>query len=394
MILPVDQVELEGRRTLVRVDFNCPLEDGKVADDTRIRAALPTLRHALNARARVIVMSHLGRPAGEPDPRFSLEPVGLRLAELLDTEVILADDCVGDGARKVVSDLYGGRIAMLENLRFNPGEKGKDERFAAELASFGDVYVNDAFGVSHRGDASVAMVPRLIEQRCAGFNTIRELEALGRLLGEVKRPYVAILGGAKISDKIKVIQHQLEHIDVLVVGGAMANTFLAAHGHAMGASLVEEGSFVHARAIVQEARRRSVKIVLPVDLVVAAGPDDVPGQVVAADDGVPGDGMALDVGPGSVEAFSAEIERAGTIFWNGPMGLFERPPYDAGTKAVAEAVGRSLSFSVVGGGDSVAAIRQGKLESRFDHISTGGGASLALVGGQVMPGLAVLEEQA
>jgi phosphoglycerate kinase len=392
VIRSVDQMQIEGLRVLLRVDFNCPLEGGKVADDTRIRAALPTIRHALKERARVVVMSHLGRPGGEPDPSFSLEPVGLRLAELLDADVILADDCVGDGARKVVADLYGGRIAMLENLRFNPGEKGKDEKFAAELASFGDVYVNDAFGVCHRGDASVALVPRLIEQRCAGLNTMRELEALGRLLGEVKRPYAAILGGAKISDKIKVIQAQLERIDALLVGGAMANTFLAAQGHSMGGSLVEEGSFVHARAIIEEARRHSVRVLLPVDLVVSSGPEDSSGTVVPVD-GVPDGKMALDVGPGTLEAFSAEIGKAGTIFWNGPMGLFERPPFDAGTVGVAEAVGRSLAFSVVGGGDSVAAIRQSKLESRFDHISTGGGASLALVGGQEMPGLRALEDE-
>jgi len=393
VIRSIDQLQIEGLRVLVRVDFNCPLEGGQVADDTRIRSALPTIRHALKERARVVVMSHLGRPGGVPDPGLSLEPVGLRLAELLDTDVILADDCVGDGARKVVSDLYGGRIAMLENLRFNPGEKGRDEKFAAGLASFGDVYVNDAFGVCHRGDASVALVPRLIEQRCAGFNTVRELEALGRLLDEVKRPYAAILGGAKISDKIRVIQAQLEKIDALLVGGAMANTFLAAQGHSMGGSLVEEGSFVHARAILEEARRRSVRVLLPVDLVVSSGPEDGAADVVPVD-GVPDGKMALDVGPGTLERFSTEIEKAGTIFWNGPMGLFERPPFDAGTVGVAEAVGRSIAFSVVGGGDSVAAIRQGKLESRFDHISTGGGASLALVGGQEMPGLRALEVEA
>jgi phosphoglycerate kinase len=297
-----------------------------------------------------------------------------------------------DGARKVVSDLYGGRIAMLENLRFNPGEKGRDEKFAAELASFGEVYINDAFGVSHRGDASVALVPRMLEQRCAGFNTMQEVEALGRLQGEVKRPYAVILGGAKISDKIKLIQSQLDHIDTLIVGGAMANTFLAAAGHSLGRSLVEENSFVHARAILEEARRRSARIVLPVDLVVSSGPADGVCEIVAVD-AVPDGKMALDVGPATLEAFSAEIEKAGTIFWNGPMGLFERPPFDAGTVTVAEAVGRSVSFSVVGGGDSVAAIKQSKLESRFDHISTGGGASLALVGGQEMPGLRALEEQ-
>ncbi len=392
MIRSVDQVEIGGQRVLVRVDFNCPIEDGRVTDDTRIRAALPTIRHALKVRAKVVVMSHLGRPGGKPDPRFTLEPVGLRLAELLDADVILADDCVGDGARKVVADLYGGRIAMLENLRFNPGEQGRDEKFAAGLASFGDVYVNEAFGVSHRADASVSLLPRLLERRCAGFNTMKELDALGRLMGDVKRPYASILGGAKVSDKIKVIQHQLEHIDTLIVGGAMANTFLAARGHPMGRSLVEQDSLVHARGIVEEARRRSVRILLPVDLVVSSGPEDSAAEVVAVDR-VPEDKMALDVGPASVEAFSAEIEKSGTIFWNGPMGLFEKPPFGAGTVAVAEAVGRSVSFSVVGGGDSVAAIRQGKLESRFDHISTGGGASLALVGGQEMPGLAALEEE-
>lgn len=390
MIKSIQEVALESRRVLVRVDFNCPVKDGKVTDDMRIRAALPTIRHALNERAKVVVMSHLGRPKGKRDLAFSLEPVGLRLAELLDTDVVLADDCVGDGARKVVSDLYGGRIAMLENLRFNPGEKAGEERFARELAEFCDVYVNDAFGVAHRADASVAVLPRLVDDRCAGYNMLAEIEALGRLMGDVKRPFLIILGGAKISDKITLIQRQLGRVDGLIVGGAMANTFLAAHGADMGKSLVEEGSFIHARAILVEAKRHSVNALLPVDLACGKNPDDATPQVVDAG-GVPAGTMALDVGPVTVQAFSEEIEKAGTIFWNGPMGLFEKPPYDAGTIGVAEAVGRSMAWSVVGGGDSVAAIRLRKLESRFDHISTGGGASLAFVGGRDLPGVKALE---
>jgi phosphoglycerate kinase len=381
---------MESRRVLIRVDFNCPVHEGKVVDDMRIRAALPTIRHALNRRAKVIVASHLGRPKGVKDPAFSMEPVGLRLAELLDTNVVLADDCVGDGARKVVSDLYGGRIAMLENLRFNPGEKTGDEHFARELAEFCDVYVNDAFGVAHRGDASVAVLPGLVGERCAGYTMLAELEALGRLMGEVRRPFLLILGGAKISDKITLLQHQLSRVDGIIIGGAMANTFLAAQGADMGSSLVEEGSFVHARGILKEARRHSVSILLPSDLACAQDPDDPEPQIVDPD-GVPEGSMALDVGPGSIAAFSERIEKAGTIFWNGPMGLFERPPYDAGTIGVAEAVGRCMAWSVVGGGDSVAAIRRSSLESRFDHISTGGGASLAFVGGQDLPGVKALE---
>lgn len=390
MIRSVGQVELEGQRVLLRVDFNCPLEAGGVSDDTRIRASLSTIRHALNARAKVVVMSHLGRPGGMRVPELSLEPVGLRLAEILDADVVLADDCVGDGARKVVSDLYGGRIAMLENLRFHEGEKSGSERFAREIASFGDVYVNDAFGVSHRRDASVAVLPRFVAQRCAGLSMDLELTSLGKLLGEVKRPFVVVLGGAKISDKIKVVQHQLERVDVLLLGGAMANTFLASSGLSMGRSLVDEGSFVHARGILEEARRRSVRVLLPVDLSCGRGPEDTEPEVAAAAEVGP-DRMACDIGPETVASFAAEIEKAGTVFWNGPMGWFERPPFDAGTMGIAEAVGRSMAYSVVGGGDSVAAIRQAKLESRFEHISTGGGASLAFVGGQELPGLAALE---
>ncbi len=390
MIRSVKQVELESRRVVLRVDFNCPVKDGVVVDDTRIRASLPTIRHALNQRAKLVIISHFGRPKGKRVPEASLEPVGLELAKLLNTDVVLADDCVGDGVRKVVSDLYGGRIAMLENVRFHPGEQANDEKFARELAQLGDVYVNDAFSVSHRANASVALVPRFMKERCAGLHMKREIEALRILLGEVKRPYLAILGGAKVSDKIKLIHELLGRVDGLVFGGAMANTFLAARGLDLGRSLVEQDSLVHARGIMEEAKRRSVKLLLPVDLVVAESPDHPLNSVVASTD--VGRGMvALDVGPATVASFAAEIGKAGTIFWNGPMGLYEKPPYDTGTIGIAMAVGKSMAYSVVGGGDSVAAIKSKKMESRFDHISTGGGASLEFIEGREMPGVKALE---
>jgi phosphoglycerate kinase len=391
LIRPIGELELEGRRVLLRVDFNCPLDAGGVADDARIRAALPTIRHALKRRAKLVIMSHLGRPGGAPDPALSLEPVGTRLAELLDTDVVLADDCVGDGARKVVSDLYGGRIAMLENLRFHAGERAGDERFARQLADLGDVYVNDAFGAAHRTDASIALLPRLVEERCAGLTMMKELESLGQLVGDVRRPYVAVLGGAKISDKVRLVHSLLGRVDALVVGGAMANTFLGAGGLPTGRSLVEQDCFVHARGVLVEAKRRSVRVLLPVDVVVSSGPEDREVRVVPAGE-IDARSMALDVGPATVEAFSAEVQRAGTIFWNGPLGLYERPPFDAGTLAMAGAIARSMAYSVVVGGDSVAAVRRGRLESRFGHLSTGGGASLAFVGGQELPGVKALEE--
>ncbi len=390
MIRIIDEVEIESKRVLVRVDFNCPMENGAVLDDSRIRAALPTIRHALKRRAKVVVMSHLGRPDGKRVPELSLEPVGIELAKLLDTDVVLADDCVGDGARKVVADLYGGRIALLENLRFHPGESSNDEHFSRELAAMADVYVNDAFGTLHRAHASVVGVPQLLRERCAGLLVKREVDALSALLGDVKKPYVVILGGSKVEYKIRTIHSLLGRADALLIGGAMANTFLAARGTSMGKSLLERESFLLARSVLADAARRSIPVILPQDLVVATSPDSTERRIVPVTS-VPPDMMALDIGPATIAAFGEHIDRAATIFWNGPMGLFEKPPFHEGTVKVAEMAGTSMGFKVVGGGDSVEAVRMHCLNCRFDHLSTGGGASLKFLEGKELAGLTALE---
>ncbi|MFO8074224.1 MAG: phosphoglycerate kinase [Polyangia bacterium] len=382
--------DLEGKRVLTRVDFNVPLADGKITDDSRIRAALPTIEHVLKEGGRLVLMSHLGRPKGRTVPELSLEPVAARLAELLDVgEVSLTDSCVGDGALRVTLDLRDGQVALLENLRFHAGETANDEKFARELASLGDVYVNDAFGTAHRAHASTVGVTRQIRDRRAGLLLGKEAGALGKLLDEVERPYVAVLGGAKVSDKIGIIESLLGRVDSLVIGGAMANTFLAARGGRSGSSLVEQEKLPLARDLMSRAEDKGVDLVLPVDLTVAEGPDSPRGETVAADE-VPEGRMALDIGPDSAAEFKAIIGRAGTVLWNGPLGMFEKEPFAEGTYSMARAIAGAAAFSVVGGGDSVAAVRRAGLERGFDHVSTGGGASLEFLQGKTLPGIAAL----
>jgi phosphoglycerate kinase len=389
-IRKLGDVEVGSKRVLVRVDFNVPLKDGAITDDTRIRAALPTIENLVGRGARVVLMSHLGRPKGKPDAKYSLEPAAARVAELLAAgEVALSDSCVGDGARRVVLDLRDGQVAMLENLRFHAGEEKNDEKLAKELAALGDVYVNDAFGTAHRAHASTAGIPAILRDKAAGFLMEREVVSLGKLLGEVERPYVAVLGGAKVSDKIAIIENLLGRVDSLVIGGAMANTFLAATGGRLGASLVEEDKLPLARDLLARAETRGVKILLPTDAVAAAGPDSTETAVTPAGE-IP-DGMsAYDVGPASRARFREVIGRAGTIFWNGPMGMFERPQFAEGTTAMAKMIAGASAFKVVGGGDSVAAVTQAGLEKGFDHVSTGGGASLEMLEGKILPGIAAL----
>ncbi len=389
-VTPVDAVPVASRRVFVRVDFNVPMRpDGTVSDDTRIREALPTIQHLIGQGARVVLASHLGRPKKGPDAKYSLAAAGERLAELLAMDVVLTDDCIGDGARKVVSDLRDGRVALLENLRFHAGEEANDEAFARELARLADIYVCDAFGAVHRAHASVEALPKLVPTRAAGLLLMKELKALGGLLSSPARPYVAVLGGAKVSDKIDVIEALLQRVDTLLIGGAMANTFLAARGKPMGRSLVESDKLAAARDLIERARTRKVDLVLPVDLVTAPGLDATEGRVVDLD-GV-GDGdMALDIGPKTVNLFADRLSLAQTTFWNGPMGLFEKAPFAAGTLGVAKAMAISSGFTVVGGGDSVAAVQQAGLASRFSHVSTGGGASLELLEGRKLPGVEAL----
>ncbi len=388
----ISELDIAGRRLFVRVDFNVPLSpDGKVADDTRIRESLPTIKLALEKGARVVLASHLGRPKGKPDKKFSLEPVAARLAELIEADVTLTDEPVGDGARKVVSDLRAGAVALLENLRFSPLEEANDEGFARALASYADVYVNDAFGTAHRAHASTAGITKFVADKGMGLLMEREVKFLGKLLGEVERPFVAIIGGAKVSDKIGVLHNLLGRVDQMLIGGAMANTFLKAKGGQLGRSLIEEDKLALARSFLRKAEERGIDVLLPRDAVAAAGTKADSGRVVQAM-AIPEDLAALDIGPETARGFADTIARARTIFWNGPMGVFESPPFAAGTLAVAKAVaGATGALSVVGGGDSVAAVHKSGLADKITHISTGGGASLEFLEGKKLPGLAALE---
>jgi phosphoglycerate kinase len=395
-IRTISELDIAGRRVFIRVDFNVPLNSngsgtGAVSDDTRIRESLPTIRYALEKGARVVLASHLGRPKGKPDKKYSMEPVAARLAELLDAEVALTDEPVGDGARKVVNDLRAGAVALLENLRFSPGEEANDEAFARALASYTDVYVNDAFGTAHRAHASTVGITKFVADKGSGLLMEREVKFLGRLLGEVERPFVAIIGGAKVSDKIGVLESLLVRVDQLLIGGAMANTFLKAKGGKLGRSLTEDDKLALARAFLRKAEEANVDVLLPRDAVAAAGTKSESGRVVQAM-AVPDDLATLDIGPDTARGFADAIARAKTIFWNGPMGVFESEPFAAGTLAVAHAVaGARGALSVVGGGDSVAAVQKSGLADKITHISTGGGASLEFLEGKKLPGLAALE---
>jgi phosphoglycerate kinase len=388
----ISDLDIQGRRVFIRVDFNVPLTPARgIADATRIKEALPTIKLAIERGARVVLASHLGRPKGKANPEFSLMPVAAYLAEVLDRDVVLTDEPVGDGARKVVADLREGDVAMLENLRFSPGEEANDEGFARELASYADVYVNDAFGTAHRAHASTVGMIKFVSSRGMGLLMEREVKFLGRLLGDVERPFVAIIGGAKVSDKIAVLENLLGRVDALYIGGAMANTFLKAKGGHLGRSLLEEDKLPLARSFLKKADEGGVQVLLPRDVVAAAGTKAESGKVVSAMN-VPEDLAALDIGPETVRAFSDGIGRAKTIFWNGPMGVFESEPFAAGTLAIAKTVaGVPDALTVVGGGDSVAAVQRAGVAERMSHISTGGGASLEFIEGKRLPGLAALE---
>ncbi|MFS0867655.1 phosphoglycerate kinase [Microbacterium sp. 179-B 1A2 NHS] len=390
---------LAGKRVIVRVDFNVPLKDGVITDDGRVRAALPTLTALVGQGARVIAVSHLGRPKGAPDAAYSLAPVAERLSELLGSPVAFATDTVGPSAQETVAALGDGEVAVLENLRFNAGETAKDEAerraFASELAALGDALVSDGFGVVHRKQASVYDLAELLPS-AAGSLIEKEVDVLDRLTERPERPYAVVLGGSKVSDKLGVIEHLLPRVDKILVGGGMLFTFLAAQGHKVGKSLLEEDQLETVRGYVATAKERGVEIVLPVDAVMAAGFAADAAHVVAAADALEdtefgASGMGLDIGPQTAELFADAIRGAKTVFWNGPMGVFEMAPFAAGTETVARALTEVDGLSVVGGGDSAAAVRQlGFADEQFGHISTGGGASLEFLEGKKLPGLEIL----
>lgn len=388
--------DVAGTRVFVRADFNVPLEDSRVADDMRIRATVPTLRELLDRGAALVVASHLGRPKGEPQDDLRLGPVADRLTELLGVEVMALDDVVGDGPEAVCAHIESGDVVLLENLRFDPGEEADDVRFAGRLAELADAYVNDAFGAAHRAHASVSALPDLMlasgRPAVAGRLLQREVEVLGRLLSDPDRPYVAVLGGAKVSDKLGVLGALVERVDALLIGGAMAFTLIVADGGEVGDSLVEQDRVDEVRAVAQRAHAKGTLLELPQDVV--AAPEaraDVRPQTVSARE-IPRGLKGLDIGPRTVEEFARILADAKTILWNGPMGVFELEPFSAGTRGVATAIAGASAFSVVGGGDSLLAVKREGLEDSFDHLSTGGGASLEFLEGAALPGIAVLED--
>jgi len=391
----VRDLPCRGRRVFVRVDFNIPLENGEVADDTRIVAAMPTLRWLIERKARVILASHLGRPKGGPDPAFSLAPVAKRLERLLRQPVGFAPDCVGPEAESRALALGDEQVLLLENLRFHKGEEANDPEFARQLAALAEMYVNDAFGSAHRAHASTEGVTHLLHPAVAGFLMMKELEYLGRALDDPKRPFVAVLGGAKISGKIDVLQALLGKCDRILIGGAMMFTFLKAQGRPTGRSLVEDDRIEMAREVLAQAQARNVELVLPVDCVASQAVDgSVPGRVTALDGLGPGE-IGVDIGPASVALFEQKLRDARTVLWNGPMGVFEVEAFAGGTRAMAhalaDATGRGAT-TVVGGGDSAAAVQDAGLADRMTHLSTGGGASLEFLEGKVLPGVAALDE--
>ncbi|GAA0935444.1 phosphoglycerate kinase [Actinocorallia libanotica] len=392
----VDDLEVRGRRVLVRTDLNVPLKDGVITDDGRIRASLPTIRKLIDKGARVVVVAHLGRPKGEPKPEFSLAPVAVRLGELLGKDVAFATDTVGDSAKAAVAGLGDGDVALLENLRFAAAETSKDDAergaFADELAALADVYVGDGFGAVHRRHASVYDVPKRLPHAAGGL-IATEVDVLKKLTEDVARPYAVVLGGSKVSDKLGVIDNLLETADRILIGGGMLFTFLKAQGHEVGKSLLEEDQIPTVLEYLERAEAKGVEFVLPVDIVAAtAFSADAEHDVVPAD-AIPADRLGLDIGPESGKLFASRLADAKTIFWNGPMGVFEMEPYSHGTRAVAQGLLDSDAFTVVGGGDSAAAVRTlGFDENAFSHISTGGGASLEYLEGKTLPGLEALED--
>jgi phosphoglycerate kinase len=388
----VDQVELKGKRVFIRVDFNVPLnEKNEISDDTRIVSSLPTVRFVSEAGGKAILASHLGRPKGKREPRYSLAPVSERLSRLLGRNVPLAPDCVGEEVRAQIEGMKSGEVLLLENVRFHPEEEKNEESFSKALASLCDVYINDAFGAAHRAHASTEGMTRYLQTVASGFLMMKEVESLEKVLISPQKPYVAILGGAKVSDKIGVIRNLLDKVTALLVGGGMAYTFLKAKGLGIGKSLVEEDQIGLSLNLLEAAKER-IKFLLPSDHMAAEHKDVHAKRKIVTNEKIPGDWICLDIGPETIKIFSEEIQSARTIFWNGPMGVFELEPFSRGTFAIAKAIAGSSAFSIVGGGDSVSAVNQAGVADKIGHISTGGGASLEFIEGRKLPGIEALRK--
>lgn len=391
--LSIRDLDLDGKRVFVRVDFNVPVSEGGVVDDTRIRAALPTIQMVCERRGRAVLASHLGRPKGKPAPEFSLRPAAERLSSLLGRDVHFVEDCVGQEVEKTVKSLLPGEVLLLENLRFHDGETKNDPRFAAMLAALADEYVNDAFGTAHRAHASTVGVPEALGRGAAGLLIEKELQALERVLRNPSRPLAAILGGAKVSEKIEVIENLLSLADSILLGGGMAFTFLKAEGKATGSSMLEEDKLELASELVRKAQDRGVGLLLPSDVRIAREVKAGTESMVVPVDAIPEGWMGLDIGPRTVEAFQKEISAAGTILWNGPLGVFELDDFADGTIEIALAVAASSAYSLIGGGDSVSAVKKAGVTNQISHISTGGGASLEFLAGKKLPGIEALTER-
>lgn len=391
-IQSIRDLNLSKKRVLIRVDFNVPLdENGSITDDARIRAALPTIQHAIGQGGKVILMSHLGRPK-KADKKLSLIPVARRLSELLGTSVNMAPDCIGDKVKAMVDALKPGDVLLLENLRFHAEEEKNNPDFAKELASLADVYVNDAFATAHRAHASTAGLCSYMKESAAGFLLMKEVEYINKALKDPVRPLAAVLGGAKVSDKLELVENLLDRADKIIIGGGMAFTFVKALNQGVGKSLVEDDLLDTARSIMEKAKAKGVKLYLPVDCVCGAGPKEPGKPIVSTIQEMPADLMGLDIGPASAQLFATALKDCGTIVWNGPMGVFEKKEFEAGTMAVAKAIASSTGLTIVGGGDTDAALHKSGLTDKVSFVSTAGGAFLEMLGGRVLPGVAVLEK--